>query len=84
MNLLLGLDHTQERDVPLPPALEEFRRSPDFEAVVEETVARWRGSRSELERDWLRSLAGIRVGRRRPRSSEDYKYVCETIRRVLT
>jgi transcriptional regulator with XRE-family HTH domain len=83
LNELLGVDERANREPRLPRALEEFRASPSFQAAVQELAVRSRTDAGEVEQDWLRSLSGIRVGKRIPRSASDYLFIFEAIRRVL-
>lgn len=83
LNKLLGLEPTEAVDDRYPAALEELRQVPAFRDAVTSAAARWRQPIEEVEDAWLRSLAGIRLGRRAPRTASDYLFVFEAARRVL-
>lgn len=83
LNELLGIEGGQTAEPRLPPALEEFRSTSTFQEVIASESARWKMPPEEVERGWLESLSGIRIGRRAPRSASDYLFIFEAARRVL-
>lgn len=83
LNELLGVEEEPAGSPPLPSALEEFRLSPVFREVVDTEAARWRMEAKDVERGWIDSLSGVRIGRRAPRTVSDYLFIFEAVRRVL-
>jgi transcriptional regulator with XRE-family HTH domain len=83
LNDVLGVDDDANRSMRYPKALEEFRALSTFREVVAEDAARRSRDIDDLEAEWLRTLAGIHVGGRRPKSSSDYLFIFEAIRRAV-
>jgi transcriptional regulator with XRE-family HTH domain len=81
LNDLLGIEE-QQKEARYPEALEHFRVSPGFLAAVADEATRHKRPQQDVERDWLRALAGLRVGRRAPRDPTDYQFLFETLRRT--
>ncbi len=82
LNELLGVD-TEETPARYSNALEEFRRGNHFQVALAEQAHRERVSVEELEEDWLRAMAGIRIRGRAPNDASDYLFIFEAIRRAL-
>jgi transcriptional regulator with XRE-family HTH domain len=82
LNDLLGIDE-HESAPSYPKALEEFLLSEHFRQALTEQTKRERVTPEELEDDWRRALAGIRVRGRTPRQASDYLFIFEAIRRAL-
>jgi transcriptional regulator with XRE-family HTH domain len=82
LNELLGVS-TEKTSARYPHALEEFRRGEHFRDALAQQAQRERVSTEELEEDWLRVMAGIRIRGRAPNNSSDYLFIFEAIRRAL-
>jgi transcriptional regulator with XRE-family HTH domain len=82
LNELLGVDQDGAR-LHIPTALEEFRELAPFQEVVAEEAKRSSRNPQELEQEWVRALAGIQVAGRRPKTSSDYLFIFEAIRRAV-
>ena len=83
LNAMLGLEEAPLVERRYSPALEELRHHPQFAAAVAAQAARWRQPQPDIEEAWLQSLLAIRVGRRVPRTADDYLFIFEAARRVL-
>lgn len=83
INDLLGVDEEGQHPARYPKALEDFRQLATFREVIAEEAQRRSLKPEELEGEWLRVLAGIHIGGRRPKSPSDYFFVFEAIRRVV-
>ena len=83
LNELLGVEEQDPTRVTYRPALDEFRKHPQFRDALEEDAKRSRKSIDEIEDEWLRSLSQIRVAGKAPKSASDYLFIFEAIRRVL-
>jgi transcriptional regulator with XRE-family HTH domain len=82
LNELLGIE--QEESTPsYPKALEEFLRDQHFRQALTEQAKRERVAPGELEDEWRRAMAGIRIRGRIPRQPSDYLFIFEAIRRAL-
>lgn len=82
LNGLLGVDTPQAKPS-YPRALEEFRQMAHFQQALEAEERRKGSSIDELEQEWLRCLAQIRISGRTLKSASDYLFVFEAIRRGL-
>jgi len=83
LNSLLDVDENPRSPTRYPAALEEFRSFPTFREVVLEDAKRRSRDPHELEDEWVRTLADIQVGGRRPRTPSDYLFIFEAIRRAV-
>lgn len=83
LNELLGIEDEKSAQPSVPSALENFRQSQSFQEAVAAEASRWRMPQQDVEHGWLVSLAGIRIGRRAPRTTSDYQFIFEAARRVL-
>jgi transcriptional regulator with XRE-family HTH domain len=82
-DLLRGGDAARPRTSPLPPALVEFVDGDAFKNEIEAQARRSRRDPDELREEWLRVLECIEIEGRRPTSSSDYLFLCESIRRAI-
>jgi transcriptional regulator with XRE-family HTH domain len=83
LNDLLGVEEDSERRPRYPHALEEFRALTPFRDVIAEDAKRRSLDLEELEEEWVKTLANIHVGGRRPKSPSDYLFIWEAIRRAV-
>ena len=83
LNELLGVEDESGRSVSYPKALEEFRDLTPFREVIADEAKRRSRDEEELEDEWLRTLAAIQVGGRKPKNPSDYLFIFEAIRRAV-
>jgi transcriptional regulator with XRE-family HTH domain len=83
LNELLELERSSTTERSYPDALEELRSLPQFQRTLEEQASRFRVSPAELEDEWFKLLAGIRIQNRRPRTVSDFYFLFDAIARTL-
>ena len=66
-----------------PAALQDLSKLPQFQQALIEQSVRFRVPESDLEGEWLRVLARIRIQNRRPRTPLDYYFLFDAIARTL-
>ena len=73
----------QQDPTPRTDALVALGRSSSFREAVREQAEHFGLEPSQIADDWLRALAGIEVGGRRPETLSDYMFIFEAARRAV-
>lgn len=80
---LEGEDGATRRPRPRSPALLELAASASFNEAIDEHAKRMRAAPAEVRDEWLALLDRVEVAGRRPRTSSDYMFIFEAIRRAV-
>jgi len=85
LNELIGVegDEAAGGERRIPTALREFRQWPQFKDAIATEAQHRKTDPAQVEDEWLRALAAIAVGGKRPRTASDYMFVFEAARRAI-